>query len=304
MKLTTIANMLIWAAVTGAAQTPAPLPSFEVASVRPVALGSGAQTAADRERGFAGVGGRVYLRGINLSYLLIRAFDLQPDQLSGSAWLNNQAFDISAVAPADTPREKILLMIQNLLADRFKLKYHRETAVAPVYALVVGSNGPKLRPGIPDDAPENLGQIGATTRGAAPGTPVTATARASFGVYKISAADGVTHYEFQNISMKDFAQFLSQTGRRALELPVIDMTEMTGRYQVALDISQSDMLGPAASRLLADLAGADQAVPSASDPSGSSMRTSIEKQGLRLIRRSAPLEKFIIDQIERTPTEN
>jgi uncharacterized protein (TIGR03435 family) len=242
------------------------------------------------------------LRGINLSYLLIRAFDLQPDQLSGPAWLNNQAFDVSAVAPPDTPKEQIPLMIRSLLADRFKLKYHRETAVAPVYALVVGSSGLKLRPGIPDDAPENLGQIGASATGAGTGAPVTATARTSFGVYKLTVADGVMHYEFQNITMKDFAQFLSQAARQALEFPVIDKTEITGRYQVALDIAQSEIHRPAA--IPADPGRADPATATASDPSGSSIRTSIGQQGLRLVRQNAPLEKFVIDQIERAPSEN
>src|SRR4051812_32735191 len=37
-------------------------------------------------------------------------------------------------------------MIQNLLADRFKLKFHRETKILPVYVLIVGEKGPRMKP--------------------------------------------------------------------------------------------------------------------------------------------------------------
>ena len=42
----------------------------------------------------------------------------------------------------------------------------------------------------------------------------------------------------------------------------------------------------------------------ASDPSGSSIQVSLGKQGLKLLRKNAPLEKLVIDHIEKTPTEN
>jgi uncharacterized protein (TIGR03435 family) len=303
MKLTTISSILIWAAFTAFAQAPAPSPSFEVASIRPAALGSSRQTSTERERGFAGVGGRVELRGITMGELLLRAFDLRPNQLSGPSWLNTQAYDISAVAPAGTPKEKVLLMFRNLLADRFKLKYQRETATGPVYALVAGPNGVKLQLGIPDDDPENLGQIGTTAKAAGPGAPVTAMARAPFGVYKLTVADGVMRYEFQNISMRDFTEYLSLIGARALGLPVVDATEMTGRYQIAIDITQSEIAHQPVAGLPEGQADAGQA-PGASDPSGSSLRASLDKHGLRLVRRNVPLEKFRVDQLEKTPTEN
>jgi uncharacterized protein (TIGR03435 family) len=42
-------------------------------------------------------------------------------------------------------------MVQTLLEDRFKLKFHRETKELPVFALLVGKNGPKLKPTRPED---------------------------------------------------------------------------------------------------------------------------------------------------------
>jgi uncharacterized protein (TIGR03435 family) len=81
------------------------------------------------------------------------------------------------------------------------------------------------------------------------------------------------------------------------------MTELKGTYQVTLEIPPSEM--PSARRGPPESQGdAGQPVPTASDPSGASVRNSLEKQGLRLVRRRLPIEKFVIDHIERTPTEN
>ncbi len=278
------------------------LPRFEVASVKPAAA-SGSQTLADLDRAFAGVGGRVDLLGVNLAYLILRVFNLRSDQLSGPTWLSSAFYDIAAVAPPGTAKEQIPLMLQDLLAERFQLKFHRESPMTSVYALICGPDGCKPRPGIPDDDPSNLGPIGPTSAAAGPGGAVTAKARASWGVYTLSAANGVTHYEFQNISMNDLVQFLSpKQGRGPIELPVIDGTGLTGRYQLSLDIATNEMHGVAA-RPPAE-PGEGESAPGASDPPGFSIRASLEKQGLRLVRRSVPFEKFIIDHVEKSPTEN
>jgi uncharacterized protein (TIGR03435 family) len=81
------------------------------------------------------------------------------------------------------------------------------------------------------------------------------------------------------------------------------MTELEGSYQVTLDISSSDFPRVRAVQP-ADQGAAGQAVPAASEPSGSSVRASLEKLGLKLERRRLPIEKFVVDHIERKPTEN
>ena len=77
-------------------------------------------------------------------------YDLQAYQLSGPAWLDTEPFDILATVPAGAPKDQIPLMFQDLLAERFKLKFHRETQTAASYALVVGEGGPKLKEALPD----------------------------------------------------------------------------------------------------------------------------------------------------------
>jgi uncharacterized protein (TIGR03435 family) len=195
-------------------------------------------------------------------------------------------------------------MFQDLLAERFNLKFHFETPMTKVYALVAEEAGTKLRKGLPDDAADgNFGAIERTASGAGENRSTSTTIRASFGTYKLTSANGVVHYEFQNITMKALAYYLSN---RWLSLPVVDMTLLEGPYQVRLDIPVSELEalhGPASGPSM-DQDGSGQLMPEAPEPAGSSIRTSLEEQGLKLVPRNAPLERLVIDHIERTPTPN
>jgi uncharacterized protein (TIGR03435 family) len=179
------------------------------------------------------------------------------------------------------------------------MKYHLDSPVTSVYALVVARGGPKLKAGQPDDDPYNYGQI--ATKTAASGPPTASARTSQFGVYNLSMADGQMHYEFLNITMKALSQFLGRE-RGSLELPVLDMTGLTGEYQVRLDIPPSQV-HCAVSAFPTDQ-GESAQVPAASDPCGTSIRASLRNQGLELVRRSVPYQKVVIESIERMPTEN
>jgi uncharacterized protein (TIGR03435 family) len=77
--------------------------------------------------------------------LLTRAYGVKMYQISGPDWIDSERYDIVAKVPPDTTREQFNIMLQNLLNERFKLTLHREKKEQPVYALVVGKNGPKLK---------------------------------------------------------------------------------------------------------------------------------------------------------------
>lgn len=78
-----------------------------------------------------------------------------PDQvaaspsLANSGWIESVGYDISAKSEGDelVGREQSSLMLRQLLADRFALRFHRETKDLAVYSLVPGKNGPKLSNG-------------------------------------------------------------------------------------------------------------------------------------------------------------
>src|SRR3979490_2520851 len=65
--------------------------------------------------------------------------------LGGPNWLERDRFDVIAKAPQTTSPQTVRLMLQALLADRFKLVLHKDTKPAPGYALTVGKGKPKLK---------------------------------------------------------------------------------------------------------------------------------------------------------------
>ena len=123
---------------SGAAQPASEAPkSFEVASIEP--------SAGDGRMLQIGIspGGRWTAMGVSAKMLIEQAYDVRDFQISGGpGWLSSERYDI--VAKAETPnigREQMKVLLQSLLADRFKLQLHRETRELPIYALVVGKGG-------------------------------------------------------------------------------------------------------------------------------------------------------------------
>jgi uncharacterized protein (TIGR03435 family) len=299
MRLRMVSNVLTWTALAAFAQVPSPSTSFEVASVRPSDPRAAALPANVRERGLVGVGGRFDMPKIQLTYLIMRAFDVESRQISGPNWMTEQTYDVFATAPVGASSAQIPFMFQNLLAERFKMRYHLESPVTPVYALVAAPGGPKVKAGQPDDDPHNYGQI--ATKAAAGGPPMASARTSQYGVYRMTMAGQGTHYEYLNITMKALAQFLGRE-HGPLDLPVVDMSGLSGEYQVTLDISPNQVHCTSVS-FPADQAEGDN-VAMAQEPCGNTIRASLEKQGLRLVRRSIPYRKVVVDSIERTPTEN
>ena len=92
--------------------------------------------------------GRLTLTDASLSDYLKFAYRSAADaQLVGPEWIKSKAirFDVVAVAPPDTPRERMLLMLQALLAERLKVAVHHESRELAYVALVQAKNGSKMR---------------------------------------------------------------------------------------------------------------------------------------------------------------
>ena len=146
---------LVLAAGAALAQTPAPGPAFEVASVKPAApLDRGQMLSGQMHVGMKIDAARVDIGGMSLADLIRVAYRVKPYQVSGPDWMASERFDVLAKLPEGASREQVPEMLQALLAERFKLTVHRESKEHAVYALVVGKNGPKLKESAPDaDAP-------------------------------------------------------------------------------------------------------------------------------------------------------
>lgn len=138
--------------------------------------------------------------------LITNAYGVRYEQVSGGpSWLSSDHYDISAKAEGEgtLTKEQARQMLQALLEDRFQLKIHRETKEVPVYALVVGKNGPKLKETSADAPGNNF------VRGSSAGL----------------------HMEATRGTMEQLARQLSTTAGR----PVIDRTGLTGYYAYTLD---------------------------------------------------------------------
>ena len=84
--------------------------------------------------------------------------------------MDSERFDVRAKVPPDTTPDQVNLMLQKLIADRFRMTIHRETKELPIYALVLGKNGHKLKTPNPDDKEPPIDAVMAG-RGAPPPPP-------------------------------------------------------------------------------------------------------------------------------------
>lgn len=119
-----------------------PPSEFEVASVKiaPPRSGSSGFIAIDSDPAM------IRYTNITLKMLIAIAYRVNSDRImSGPAWVDNQMYDLAAKLPPGTPKDRVPVMLQSLLAEQFKLAFHRETKDQRVYFLIVGKGGHRLK---------------------------------------------------------------------------------------------------------------------------------------------------------------
>jgi uncharacterized protein (TIGR03435 family) len=179
-------------------------PGFEVASVRP--------SRPDERGGVTLDASHFICSGVNLRSLIFSVWRIPAWRVSGGpAWVDSDGWSISATLPPNMPsnRQDLMhqadLMMQALLADRFKLAVHRETREQPVYDLVVARDGAKLK---------------------------------SSSAARFSVKMGAGHLEFQHVSIAVFAPYLyfrEGYAQHVLDRPVTDKTGLDGFYDLNLE---------------------------------------------------------------------
>jgi uncharacterized protein (TIGR03435 family) len=235
-------------------------PKFEVATIKP-------SNPDGHGQGFDIQGRHVKTMKTTVNNLITFAYGLHARQIvGGPEWLDIERFDVDGVPDvAGTPNLKqFRMLIQSLLADRFKLGFHHDQRDLSVYALTVGKNGPRLTESVrkPNDLPDfSIGKL---------------------GVLKVV-----------NVTMRDFCIGMQAV---VMDKPVVDQTGLTGRYDFALtwtpDQSQFFQMG---TRI-----PAPKDEPNA--PPG--LYTAIQEQlGLKLQATKASADVMVIDRLER-PSEN
>jgi uncharacterized protein (TIGR03435 family) len=315
------------------AQTPEKL-AFEVASIKPAP--SLLQIAGDIQSGKARIGMRVDGARLDLNFVSLRdivvgAFKVKPNQISGPDWLFSQRFEIHAKLPEGATKEQIPEMLQTLLAERFKLTFHRENRELPVYALIVSKSGLKMKEAVEEPATPPPAEEAAKTP--APkdkdgkelmsvdtpdgsvkmkqqGNTINVDAGKSGSMRMVMGENGAMNMEFPKMKMSEFAELLTTFTDRQ----VLDMTELTSAYQVALELPMEELINlakkmaPEIAMMAGGSAPGGAAPPTglgggaASDPSGSSIFRAVQQLGLKLDSRKVPTDMIIIDQIEKEPT--
>jgi len=319
-------------AIAALAQTK---PAFEVATIKPSPPMDPAKIAAALQAGGKmPIGANVeFLRaeylGLDLKSLMTYAYGVKPYQITGPDWMSTTRFDIIAKMPEGSKKEDAPKMLQTLLEERFKLTTHRTSAEHPVLALVAGKGGPKLKASsetpvaIDESAPLKPGELKMDSSDGPVRVKVDMTTGSSvidMGLkgkmsYRLNPATQTFHIDFSMTTMAGFADMITQlfaqlggTGGRQ----VVDMTEIKGNYDASIELSLAELLAMARAAG-ADIpvgvpagAGGRGNVPVASDPSagGSSLADAVQSMGLKLESRKAMVDQFIVDHIEKTPTEN
>jgi uncharacterized protein (TIGR03435 family) len=222
------ASLMSCAPIGAQDQGGAPSPRFEVASVR--AAGQRPPynpiDASGEVEGGPGTGDptRMTFTWFLARVLLMKAFALPLDQISGSDWVMGQdtRFDISALVPAGTTKKQANEMLLNLLKERFHLTYHSEKKNFDAYALVVAKGGPKLKDAAPADGPLPEAPGPGTIATAAPldrdGFPQLPAGRPGF---QGSGQNGVTRWTFRMATPQELAsrlQFMLRGSRIGLKL--------------------------------------------------------------------------------------
>jgi uncharacterized protein (TIGR03435 family) len=110
--------------------------SFEVASIRTAVPDAGGSSGEDGRDGLL----RVY--NVTLKRCMRYAYAVAEDQIvGGPKWIDDLRYDILAKADHRAGEPELLMMLQPLLADRFKLQFHRESRTLAGYSLTVAKGG-------------------------------------------------------------------------------------------------------------------------------------------------------------------
>ena len=305
---------LVFAVIVLFAQTTVP-PAFEVASIKealPLSIEN--LQGGQFHVGMNINGSRADYGFMSLADLVPYAYRVKRYQLSGPGWMNQTRWDILAKIPVGQPADRAPEMMQNLLAERFKLAIHRESREQSVYALVVGKGTLKIKEATAE------GEVSRTAQPAGPGSPVgfsvagvdglstvrmnndggrMAISGGAPGPVRVAAGPNGMQMQMAKITMAALANMLMQF----MDRPIVDATELKGNYQVTLDLPSDLMTGmPAAQKLTAMLGlGSFGMVP---DPSGAAISQAVRDLGLELKSRKAPVETIIVDHVEKAPTAN
>jgi uncharacterized protein (TIGR03435 family) len=273
---------------------PATLPAFDEVSVRP-----NATTGAGGRGGGQMQPGRYVAQNLTLKNIIRRAFgvqgsqgpntgiDLLEQQVAGGAeWVATDKWDVIATTPQATQPPDMRVMMQRMLAERFKLRVHWEKRDLPVYLLSMARADGSLGPGLRRTADEECAKAKAAgpppmPANAQPGEPPPAMALPNCGAVQF----GPGQLTARGAPIDFLAQALVNTPViTGIDRPVLDRTGLKGNFGFQLKFAPAANVNP--------------------DPDRPHLVTALTEQlGLKLEATQAPIDVLVIDSVDR-PAEN
>ncbi|HEY6347615.1 MAG TPA: TIGR03435 family protein [Bryobacteraceae bacterium] len=252
----------------GFAQAPAPPPHFDIADVRVSPRADWIKTGAHAMQGGFLLRDRYKLHRATMLDLIRTAYAVDADKVfGGPSWLDYDRFNIVAKAPPNTRPATLRLMLQALLADRFKLVVKQDTKPVPAYLLSKGKGEVNLKPA-----------EGSSSSGCSTLTP-------NF------SRDGppTGGIQCRNVTMEAFASALRRVSAASFQnLPVVDATGIEGAWDFEIRYA-----------LLPVNPGAGAA------PQRPPLLEAVEKQlGLSLELKTAPQPVLVVEGVEEQPSPN
>lgn len=268
----------------------APLPSYEVATIKPFEP----TPVAGGMRQIANTTIRNYIRGAYAASGILPSTQV----VGGPGWLDKDTYIIQAKPPGDLELamqkmkndDRLQLdhaMRQSLLADRFHLKVHFEVREMPVYALVPAKGGLKIKP-VADPAPPDPDATSSRAAGKPPPNSGSTQMMMGAGGIRILRAHAISMAQFASI----IGAFIDQTSSNFISMntanrPVLDQTGFTGYF---------------------DLDGLKWASPDSADstnaPDAPALTTALEESlGIKIVSTKGPVELVVIESIDH-PSEN
>jgi uncharacterized protein (TIGR03435 family) len=259
-----------------AAQEPAP--AFEVASIK-------RNTSGD-SRWYGGVDttrpGAVHFTNMPLQNIIYNAYgmDFMTQRFlvtGGPQNILSQPFDVDAVPPKGSAPSQKLAMLRTLLAERFRLRAHIETRQVPTYAVTVAHQG-KLAPQLRPSSLDCQAFLKARSQNGTPEQPRGSDGKQICNRYDFPSENSRSLGIGDSGSMALLARRLQSFADRI----VMDDTGLTGNFEWTMSIPSSEMV--------TDLVGG--------------LLVAVQDQlGLKLQRRTAPMDVLVIDSVDM-PTPN
>lgn len=245
-------------ALNASPQSEASQARFEVASITVVDANAGGFGPSRVDSAM------VDLPIISTAGLLVMAYGIRGPELVAPDWLGDRYFHVTAKLPAQSSRDQLPAMYQNLLAERFHLKSHWEMRERDGYTLTIGKSGSKMNRSPEGEAPKNLFSTGG-------------------------------HIEARAINLSTFAARLTACCFR--DRPVVDGTGLEGNFDIVLDFSKEDMADlRRGMQVTSGAASAPDGKPS--------IFTAVRGLGLELKPAKVTIKSLVVDSVDRNPTPN